>query len=175
MDNRSLLPSLKNWIMAIKLAIPAYLGATVVLGFEFWRYSTLGVILAITGNEGLSLCLGISIIALSLCLLWFLSLAGIYKLLLNILWANPPEWIKLPKLKYLVVRDFAILVISTFPIVILFLIYIFFVANFKEVFADMKTPKLAYDSLLLRFSWLWIICAAYLYQWCNRKVSISNK
>ena len=66
MNNRSLFPSLKSWIFAIKLAIPAYLGATVVFGFEFWRYSAFAVILAINGNEGLSFCLAISMIALLL-------------------------------------------------------------------------------------------------------------
>ena len=175
MNNRSLFPSLKSWIFAIKLAIPAYLGATVVFGFEFWRYSAFAVILAINGNEGLSFCLAISMIALLLCLLWFLFLAGIYKLLLNILWSKPPQWIKLPKLKYLVLRDFSILVISTFPIVVILLVYISFITSFKEVFADMKTPKLSYDSLLLKFSWLWMICAASLYQWCDRKLSGSSK
>jgi hypothetical protein len=178
MSKINLLPSLRAWMMTIKLAIPAHVGANVVFAFEFWRYSLLGLILAITGNtgnDGLTLFLGISTLALLSSLLYFLFLAGIYKLLLKILWSNPPKWIVTPSLKSLIIRDWGILMISAFPIVMIFMIYILSVTSLKEIFADLRTLKITYDSFLLKFSWLWMISAAYLYQWCDKKDSGNAK
>ncbi|MDJ0737387.1 MAG: hypothetical protein QNJ47_25535 [Nostocaceae cyanobacterium] len=168
----SQLPSLKSWLMAIKLAIPAYVGANVVLAFEFWRYSLVGSLLAATGNDGLILFFVVSVITLLLSLLWFLILVGLYGLLLKLLWSNPPQWLRLPKLKSLIMRDFGILVVSVFPIVVIFAIHGLLVSNIKQTFADLRTLRLTYDFFLLRFWWLWIISAAYLYQWRLRKSSI---
>jgi hypothetical protein len=155
-------------MMAVKLVIPAYLGATVIFAFEFWRYSLVGGFLAITGKEGLIFFFAATV-ALLLALIWFLILAGIYTLLLKLLWSKPPRWLILPGLRALVIRDFGVLVLSTLPIIAIFAIYILFFTSLTQTFADLKTPRLTYDLFLLRFSWLWLVSAAYLYQWCTRK------
>jgi hypothetical protein len=162
-------------MMAVKLAIPAYLGATVIFAFEFWRYSLVGGLLAITGNEGLVFFFAVSAVALLLALIWFLILAGIYTLLLKFLWSKPPRWLSLPRFRALVVRDFGVLVLSILPIIVIFAIYILFFTSFKQTFADLKTARLTYDLFLLRFSWLWLVSAAYLYQWCPRKTFEHSK
>jgi hypothetical protein len=182
MSNKSLfpawLPYSKSWMMAIKLAIPAYFGATVVLAFEFWRYSLVGGLIAVTGNasnNGLIFFFAVAAIALLLALIWFLILTRVYALLLKLLWSNPPQWLILPKFRSLVIRDFGILVLSILPIVAIFAIYILFVSSFKQTFADLRTPRLTYDIFLLRFWWLWFISAACFYQRCTRKSSMHDK
>ncbi|MBD2163862.1 hypothetical protein H6G04_05520 [Calothrix membranacea FACHB-236] len=164
------LPYPRSWMMAIKLAIPAYVGATVAVAFEFWRYSILGGLLAVTGNDGVIFFFLSSAIALLFALIWFLILTKLYKFLLKLLWSNPPQWLCLPKFKTLVMRDFGILVLSILPIVAIFAIYIFFVTSYKQTLANLRTPRLTYDIFLLRYSWLWLISAAYLYQWSTKKV-----
>ncbi len=165
------LPYPKSWMMAIKLAIPAYIGATVLFAFEFWRYLIVGGIglLSITNNSSLIFFFAVSVIALLLALIWFLILTRVYALLLKFLWSNPPQWLILPKFRALVIRDFGILVLSILPIVVIFAIYILFFTSFKQTFTDLRTPRLNYDLFLLRFWWLWLISAAYLYQWCQKR------
>ncbi|MBD2616285.1 hypothetical protein H6G94_34465 [Nostoc punctiforme FACHB-252] len=181
MNNKSWFPAWlpypKSWMMAIRLAIPAYIGATVLFAFEFWRYLLVGGlgILSITNKSHLIFFFGVSAIALLLSLIWFLILTKVYALLLNVLWSNPPQWLILPKLRYLLIRDFGILVLSTFPIVLIFAIYILFFTGFKQTFTNLRTLRLTYDLFLLRLWWLWLIFAAYLYQWCITKSSVHNK
>ncbi|MGV0026126.1 hypothetical protein [Phormidesmis priestleyi] len=106
--------------MAVKLAVPPYLGATVIFAFEFWRYSVMGAILFVTGNNAAIFFFTVSSIGLLLAFVWFLILIGIYALLLKFLWSNPPKFFSLPGFKSLVIRDFGILVISLLPIVAIF-------------------------------------------------------
>jgi hypothetical protein len=166
------LPDLKSCMMAMRLAIPAYFGATVIFAFEFWRYSLVGSLLAITGNDGLIFFFVFAVGALLLAFIWFLILAGIYVLSLKFLWSNAPQWLRLPKFSLLVIRDFGILVLSILPIVVMFTIYILFITGLKQSFADLRTPKLTYDIFLLRFWWLWFISAAYLYQLSMNKLLV---
>lgn len=169
------LPYPKSWIMAMKLAIPAYFGATVIFGFEFWRYSLVGGLLAVTGNDGVALFFIVSAGALLLALIWFLTLAGAYKLLLKFLWSNPPQWLRLPKFSSLVLRDFVILVLSILPIVGIFAIYILFITGLKQSFTDLRTPRLTYDIFLLKYWWLWLISAAYLYKLFDNKIAFLER
>lgn len=170
------LPYPKSWMMAIRLAIPAYFGATVVFAFEFWRFSFLGsIIAATTGSKGIIFFFVVSASALLLAFIWFLILAGIYRLLLKFLWSNPPQWLILPKFRLLVIRDFGILVLSIFPIFIIFAIYIMFITGLKQSLDDLRIPKLTYDIFLIRFWWLWLICAAYLYQLYSKRIAVKDK
>ena len=175
------LPYPRAWIMAVKLAIPAYLFATVILAFDFWRFFLGGCLIAIAGYKDLNVSLIFSAVILLLGLIWFLILAGIYTLLLKFLWSKPPQLLSMPSFKSLVIRDFGILMLSTLPITVIFAIYILFVSNYENTFADFKTPRLTYNILstynifLLRFSWLWLISAAYLYQWYANKTFVSSK
>lgn len=162
-------------MMAIKLAIPAYFGATVIFAFEFWRYSLVGSFLAITGNEGSIFFFAVSAVALLLALIWFLILVGIYTLLLKLLWSKPPRWLSPPGFRALIIRDFGVLLLSILPVIAIFAIYILFITSLKQAFADLRTPRLTYDLFLLRFSWLWFISAAYLYQWSMRKTFEHSK
>ncbi|WP_414566529.1 MULTISPECIES: hypothetical protein [unclassified Anabaena] len=171
----SWLPCPLSWMMAIRLAIPAYFGATVVFGFEFWRYSLVGSFLAITDIDSSIFFLIVSVIALLLGLIWFLILAGIYRLLLKIMWSNPPQWLKLPKFRLLVIRDFGILVLSILPIVGIFAIHILLITNLQYTYNNLRTPRLTYDILLLRFWWIWLISAAHFYQvFMNKLLVIKN-
>jgi hypothetical protein len=169
------LPYPHSWMMAVRLAIPAYFGANVIFAFEFWRYSLVGVLLTVTGNNALIFFFAVSAVALLLAFMWFLILTKLYTFLIKLLWSNPPQWLSLPKFRLLIVRDFGILVLSVLPIVAIFAIYILFFTSFKQSFADLKTPRLTYDSFLLRFWWLWFISAAYLYQLSITKISAKDK
>jgi hypothetical protein len=169
-------PSLRSWMMAIKLAVPAYCCATVVLAFEVWRFFLLGGIFAMTGTEGLAFFFLISIGALLLSLVWFLALAGLYALILKALWSNPPQWLRLPKIETLVNRDFGILVSSVFPISVMFLIYAFFSVSFRENLFIAKPLRLTYDLFLLKFAWVWLISAACSYQgYLTTRLRLSNR
>ena len=168
------LPYPSSWFMAIKLAIPAYIGATVVFGFEFWRYSILGGLIIFTDKDGTIVLFIISLVALIISLIWFLILTGLYKLFLKLLWSDPPKSLTLPKLRYLVIRDFGILLVSILPVAVIFTIYILYVTGIKQTFSDVRIPRLSYDIFLLRFSWLWFISAAYIYQWYTNKKSHHN-
>jgi hypothetical protein len=70
-----------------------------------------------------------------------LILAGVYVILLKLLWSNPPKCLSLPKFRSLVIRDFGILVASCFPIVIVFAAYILFATSLKQTFFDLRTPR----------------------------------
>jgi hypothetical protein len=166
------LPKPKSWLMAVKLAIPAYFGGTVVFAFEFWRYAFLGTLLSFRGDNSVIVFFIFSVIALVSALIWFLILIGLYKLLLNFLWSNPPQWLRLPKFKSLVIRDFGILVLSVVPILA---IYSLTFTIFRQPTTDLSTRTLGFDILVLGFSWLWFIAAAYLYEWCTRKNIVNGK
>jgi hypothetical protein len=169
------LPSPRSWVMAIKLVIPAYVGATVIFAFEFWRYSLVGGLLAITHGSDSMFFFMISGGALILAFAWFLVLVGIYALLLKLLWSKPPKWLCLPKFGTLIIRDFGILVLSIFPIAVLFALYVLLIRNPEETFTNLGTPRITYDVFLLRFSWLWTVAAAYLYQWFTRRNLVNSQ
>ena len=186
------LPYPRAWMMAFKLAIPAYLGAIVILIFEFWRHLVLGCIFTIAfitiddknignrtiGSETVLVPFLFSAFVLFLALIWFLIMAGLYSLFLKLLWSNPPQWLRLPEFKALIIRDFGILVLSLLPIVFFFL-YVLFTTTGKQILGDFNTPRLTLRSIndlfLLRFSWLWFISAAYLYQWKIRKSAVIKR
>ena len=115
------LPNPQSWMMAMILAIPAYFGATVIFAFEFWRYSLVGGLLAITGNGGGGLLFFfiVSVGALLLALIWFSILEVAYSFRLKFRLSKSPHWLRLPKFSLLVIRDFGILVLSILPIVYL--------------------------------------------------------
>lgn len=161
--------------MAIKLAIPAYLFATVILAFEFWRYFIGGCLSPILGYDGLVVFFAFSAVLLLLGLIWFLILAGIYTLLLKFLWSKPPQWLSTPRFRVLIIRDFRILVLSALPITVIFVIYVLFATGSKRIFADIRASRLTYDMFVFKFSWLWLISAAYLYQWSANKAFESSK
>ena len=187
------LPYPRAWMMAFKLAIPAYLGATVILIFEFWRSLVFGCIFTIAfitiddknignktiGNEHVLAPFLFSAFVLFLALIWFLIMAGLYSLFLKLLWSNPPQWLRLPEFKALIIRDFGILVLSLLPIVVCFSLYVLFTTTSKKILGDFDTPRLTLrlinDLFLLRFSWLWFISAAYLYQWRIRKSAVIKR
>lgn len=165
-------PSFGAWCKAAKLAIPAYFCATVVFAFNVWRFFLLGGIAAIAGAglEGLGFFLLFSLGILFLSLIWFIVWTGVYRFLLKVLWSNPPQWLKLPSNSTMAKRDFSILTLSTLPITTIFLLYVAFNVSLRREFLSTPSLKLTYDVFLLKFSWLWFICAACLYQQWDRIV-----
>lgn len=112
-------------MMAVQLAVPAYCRATVVPAFEVCRFFMVGCIATVgTGIHNVSdlgavaLFFLISLSALFLSLIWFLTWMGLYALLLKALWSNPPRWLRLPEFRTLSNRDFGVLVTSVCPIAI---------------------------------------------------------
>ena len=165
-------PSFGAWWKAAKLAIPAYCCATVIFAFNVWRFFLLGGIFVITGSglEGLGFGLLFSLGILFLSLIWFILWSEIYTFLLKVLWSNPPQWLKLPTNSTMAKRDFSILTLSTLPITVLFLVYVAFNVSLRQEFLSAPSLRLTYDAFLLKFSWLWFISAACLYQQWDRVV-----
>ncbi|WP_082803748.1 type II toxin-antitoxin system RelE/ParE family toxin [Anabaena sp. 4-3] len=65
-----------------------------------------------------------------------------------------------------------------FPYAILYTIEqdnILIFTSLQQTYTDLKRPRLTYDIFLLRFWWLWLISAAYLYQFAMRKITEHGK
>ena len=149
--------------MAIRLAVPAYALAAIAPVVELWHYFLLGTLLSFVGvKEGL-LAFAVSLLFLLFGLLWFLFCAGAYSLLLRLLWSSPPKYLKLPTLPTLINRDFGILVTATLPVAITFFTYVGLEPSLYYHLPTFSLFRLSYKTFLLELSWLWFVCAVFLY------------
>ena len=156
-------PTRKAWTMAIRLAVPAYALAAIVPAVELWRFVLLGTLLSFVGIEEGLLGFAVALLFLLLGLLWFLFCAAAYSLLLRLLWSSPPKYLKLPMLSTLINRDFGILVTATLPVAITFFAYVGLEPSLYYHLPTPSTFRLSYETFLLECSWIWFVCAVFLY------------
>jgi hypothetical protein len=159
------LPSLSSWIHAAELCIPAYAGV-LLFPFFFWSAFLLSIVSTCLSDVETSIILLIS--AIAMLLMGFAAyqlILLVYGLALKIFWTNPPKAIAPPGFKASL-HSFGILAWATLPLAA---IYCAIIA--AEVHVElstgmeiMKRPGFMVH-FLMRFFWLWLIAAAYLYQW----------
>ena len=160
-----LFPSLSSWIHAAELCIPAYAGI-LLFPFFFWSAFLLSIVNSCLLDIGTSIILLIAAIGMLLAGFGvFQLILLLYRFVLKIFWTHPPKAIVPPDLKASL-HSFGILVWATLPLAV---IYCAIIA--LEVHAEMSTgveimkqPGFM-SHFLMRFFWMWLIAAAYLYQW----------
>jgi hypothetical protein len=162
MKHSILFPNHTSWLNALKIGIPGYLCGVAVFAFSFWQCAFFSIVLATTETAAF---LGASIIALLALLagiIWYFLLILVFSLLLRLLWSNPPDWIKPSMHWFRVLYDFNVIIFATLPIFLIFLANV--AVNEAAELAWSVNYRLQIEKILLNFSWLWIIAAAYLYQ-----------
>ena len=149
--------------MAIRLAIPAYGCATVVLASFIWHFFLLGGLFSFTGVPEVIFCFVMSLLVLMMTLLWFMAWTGLYSLLLRLLWSSPPQWLRLPKARTLINRDFGILVTAALPMAAIFLTHVGLRVSLSRRLPTLEWVKLIYADFLLDYAWVWFLSAVFLY------------
>lgn len=184
------LPRPRAWIQAIKLTVPAYLCFNLLYMMLFWEVFWVALIQLPIDRLLSARILGSGLGILGLGLLWFLGLNGIYAVILRLLWSSPPQRFRIPPFHRLVLRDFGVLLLSAFPLVLLGLLL-----NRSLLLDGLRDSTLADPSVLYRphyyqnyyysyrdryvefflgISWAWVIIAAYGYQgwiWIGSRLS----
>ncbi len=163
------LPSLKCWLKAVRLAIPAYLGG-VVFNFYFWLALSLWFVMmsASPGVEALAF-LALPLVVLVMGILWALLLRALWFLVGRFLWSNPPGWLKESTWgefwKGVVISHLA-----TLPV---FLVYLCLVSGrvAYRVWGGWSGgfPVLRPPVLIVELLWLWLLTAAYLYHFSRSR------
>ncbi|MGA1285704.1 MAG: hypothetical protein ACO34J_16830 [Prochlorothrix sp.] len=188
------LPRPRAWIQAIKLTVPAYLCFNLLYMMLFWEVFLVALIQLPIDRLLSARIFGSSFGILSLGLLWFLGLNGLYAVFLRLLWSNPPQRFRVPPFQRLVLRDFGILVLSALPLVLLGLLL-----DRSLILDGLRYSYLAdpwalyrpryyrsyyysyrdrYTEFFLGISWAWVILAAYGYKiwlWLESKLSRPQK
>ncbi|MBD2057031.1 hypothetical protein H6F88_13565 [Oculatella sp. FACHB-28] len=155
-------PNHTSWLNALKISIPGYLCGVGVFAFSFWQYAFISIVLATAqGTNPLGILI-IDLLALLAGIAWYFLLILIFSLLLRLLWSNPPEWLKPSMHWFRVLYDFNVIIFATLPIFLIFLAGV--AANESIDLMKSASYQLHLEKVLLNFSWLWVIAAAYLYQ-----------
>ena len=164
-------PTFRAWRNSLLLFIPAYGAGTVVFLFAFWLFFLTFCILLPWYDIAFLFFLGMGLIALVVASIWYLLVNFLYSLLLHLLWDKPPSWLKSPKSLKQNLAHLGIAIAATFPIAAIYIIHLLWVANL-EVLTKIDYKSIYAPDLMLKLSWLWIIAAAYVYQW---KYQLTNK
>ena len=164
-------PSFKAWRNALLLFIPAYGVGTVVFLFAFWLFFLVFCILLPWYEPALLFFLGFALLMLLVASIWYLSVNFLYSLLLRLLWDKPPSWLLLPQSFKQNLAHLGVAIAATFPIAAIYVIHILWISNL-EALTEIDYKAIYAPDLMLKLSWLWIIAAAYVYNW---KYLLSNK
>jgi hypothetical protein len=155
-------PNHTSWLNALKIIIPGYLCGVGAFAFSFWQYAFVSIVLSATQTTNPAGMLIIALLALLAGIAWYFLLILVFSLLLRLLWSNPPEWIKPSMHWFRVFYDFSVIFFATLPI---FLIFLASVSTNQSInLIEPANHQFHLEKVLLNFSWLWIIVAAYLYQ-----------
>ena len=168
-------PSFKAWRNAFVLFIPAYGAATVIFIFAFWLlFLTFCILLPWYGNPFLFF-LGMGLIMLFVGSIWYLLINFLYSRFLRLLWDRPPSWLKSPQSPKQNLVHLGVAIAATFPIAVVYVVYLLWIGSFEaliESFTQTDVKSIPAPDVMLKLSWLWLIAAAYIYQW---KYLIDNR
>lgn len=164
-------PTFKAWRNALLLFISVYGAATVVFIFAFWLFFITFCILLPWYATPLLFFLGIASISLVVASIWYLLINFLYSLLLRFLWDNPPTWLRSPHSLKQNLAHLGVAIAATFPIATIYVIHLLWIGHI-EALAKVDYKTIYAPDLILKFSWLWLIVAAYIYQW---KYLIENR
>ena len=157
-------PTFKAWRNALLLFIPVYGGATIVFIFAFWLFFLTFCILLPWYATPFLFFLGIALICLVVASIWYLLINFLYSLLLRFLWDNPPKWLRSPHSLKLNLTHLGVAVTATFPIAAIYIIHLLWIGHIEEL-TKIDYKAIYAPDLMLKLSWLWLIAAAYIYQW----------
>lgn len=164
-------PSFKAWRNSLLLFISVYGFGTVVFIFAFWLFFLTFCILSPWYTTPFLFFLGFGLLMLIAASIWYLLVNFLYSLLLRLLWDKPPLWFRSPQSLKQNLIHLGVAIAATFPIAVIHIINLLFVANL-EVLTKIDYRSIYAPDLMLKLSWLWIVTAAYVYQW---KHQLTNK
>lgn len=162
-------PSFRAWRSALRLSILAYLGI-MVFPFYAWFSVLLSVICLITtefqSNTLWLTFLGTAIILLIVGFVFYIAIKALFRLVLWILWSEPPKWLLPAKSIKVNLHKYAVLSAATLPLVVIFTLIIT-VETHVEITTGVEIIKHKdfLVNLLMRFFWLWLLSSAYLLHW----------
>ena len=168
-------PTFKAWRNALLLFIPAYGAATVVFIFLFWLIFLTFCVLIPWYEPVFLFFLGMALTTLLIGSLWYLLINFLYSRFLRLLWEKPPLWLKSPQSFKQNIAHLGVAIAATFPIAAVYVIYLLWVGGFEALIDSYTEPNIKSipaPDVMLKLSWLWIIAAAYIYQW---KYQLTNR
>ena len=171
-------PSFRAWRNALVLFIPAYGACTVVFIFLFWLIFLTFCVLLPWYDPVFLFFLGIALVTLLIGTIWYLSVNFLYSRFLRLLWDKPPSWLKSPQSLKQNLSHLGVAIAAAFPIAAIYVIHLLWIGGFEALIHSFTEPNIKYiksipaSDLMLKLSWLWIIAAAYVYQW---KYRIDNR
>ena len=162
-------PTFKAWKNALILFIPAYGGATVVFIFGFWLFFLTFCLLLPWYDRVLLFFLAIALIWLVIGSIWYLLINFLYSLFLRLLWDKPPSWLRSPQSFKQNLFHLGVAIFAVFPLAAIYIIHLLWIGHI-EVLTQIDYKAIYVPDLMLKLSWIWLITAAYAYQW-----KLSNK
>ena len=168
-------PSFKAWRNALLLFIPAYGAVSVIFFFAFWLIFLTFCVLIPWYDPVFLFFLGMALIALLIGSIWYLLVSFLYSRFLPLLWDKPPSWLKSPQSFKQNLAHLGVAIAATFPIAVVYVVYLLWVGGFEALIDSFTEPDIKHipaPDVMLKLSWLWIIAAAYVYNW---KYLLSNK
>ena len=157
-------PTFRAWRNALLLFIPAYGAGTVVFLFAFWLFFLTFCVLLPHYDTAFLFFLGMGLLFLFIGLIWYLLVNFLYFLLLRFLWDKPPLFLRPPRSLKQNLINLAIAIAATFPLAAIYVIHLLWMTNI-EVLTKIDYKSTYVPDFMLKLSWLWLIAAAYIYQW----------
>lgn len=171
-------PTFRAWRNALLLFIPAYGAGTVVFLFAFWLFFLTFCVLLPWYDTAFLFFLGFALLMLLAASIWYLLVNFLYSLLLRLLWDKPPSRLRSPQSFKQNLAHLGVAIAATFPIAAIYVIHLLWIGGFEASIDSFTEPNIKYikpiyaPDLMLKLSWLWLIAAAYIYQW---KYQLTNK
>jgi hypothetical protein len=160
-----LFPSMSSWGHAAKLYVAAYVGVVVFTSVFWFFLLTVPIAIMARTAEFLPFFFTLAIGSLLLGFAFYQVIRFVYWLFLKMLWSKPPQSIT-PKGFRASLHSFCILTVASLPLAIGC-----YLPMLVDLYAEMQTthqpvkPHALTPPIMMWFSWLWLIAAAYLYQW----------
>lgn len=156
-------------LKTLKLSLIFYVGATGAFLCFTWFHVLLAIVAGLSLNDWEFFILyGVISLATLLCgLVWFLLLNGLYLLLLRLLWAKPPTWIRITQGRRDTVVSFLIGAVSCLPVTALALRSLSHRYGGTEVLirelAAGRDEGAMTATVTLHYWWIWFLVAIALY------------
>jgi len=157
-------PSFKAWWKATLLFLPFYGIALVIPIFIFWHFLVISVILTIEQVQAAAFAWAVTAGMLVSTIIGYFLILLIYSLVLKLLWSNPPQWLHPPQSLRKNLFHLSVAIGATLPISAINIFYLISIES-VEALTQTNLKPIYLPKLLWKLSWIWLIAAAYLYQW----------
>lgn len=174
MKSSILFPSLSSWIRASKLFVAACTGV-IFFPFLFWFF-VLAASIAFGDDAAIAealpqLFLCFSLTSMIIGFLFYQVIRFLYWAFLKLFWQHPPKAIT-PQGFQASLHSYSILLMASLPTAITLIWFgVFYLPEEPVTAYETVRYREMTDFLAVLISWVWLLVAAYLYQWFPFKAS----